>query len=96
MLDENHRFACDNQTQCANVWTVSPTIPGEYTLRARAEGVDNVRSEWVTISFRVRAGNATNTPTPAATSTPGATNTPVATNTPAATDTPVPAASPAP
>jgi len=98
------QFDCDNRTECANVWTVSPTIPGEYTLRARAEGVDNVRSEWVTISFRVRAGNATNTPaatgtpgatsTPAPTGTPGATNTPAPTNTPGATNTPTPTPTP--
>ena len=76
------RFDCDDRTECANVWTIRPTVAGDYDLRARAEGVDDVRSEWVSISFRVRGSNATNTP--------GATNTPQATNTP------MPAASPAP
>ena len=76
------RFDCDDRTECANVWTIRPTVSGDYDLRARAEGVDDVRSEWVSISFRVRGSNATNTPS--------------ATNTPAPTNTPVPAASPAP
>ena len=77
------RFDCDNRTECANVWTVSPTIPGRYTLRARAEGEDNVRSEWVNIEFRVRDIGATSTP--AATGTPAPTGTAAATATPAAT-----------
>jgi hypothetical protein len=84
------RFDCDDRTECANVWTIRPTVVGDYTLRARAEGVDDVRSEWVTISFRVRTGSATNTPTPAATAT-SVPATPVP-----ATDTPTPASSPAP
>jgi hypothetical protein len=66
------RFDCDDRTDCANVWTVTPTVPGRYTLRARGEGTDDVRSEWVTISFRVRDIGATATPTQgaAATATP--------------------------
>ena len=71
------RFDCDDRTECANVWTISPTIPGRYTLRARGEGVDDVRSEWVTIPFRVRdIGSDSNT---------GATGTAAATATSAAT-----------
>jgi len=88
------RFDCDDRTECANVWTIRPTVSGDYDLRARAEGVDDVRSEWVSISFRVRGSNATNTPS--ATNTPGATNTPNATNTPSATNTPAPTNTPMP
>jgi hypothetical protein len=81
------RFDCDDRTECANVWTIRPTIAGRYTLRARAEGVDDVRSEWVTTSFRIREGGATATPTgttAAATATPTATTavTPTPTATP--------------
>jgi hypothetical protein len=85
------RFDCDGQTECANVWTISPTVANRYTLRARAEGRDDVRSEWVGIEFRVRQGNATPTATPTtAAATPTATTaaaTPTAT-TAAATPTP--------
>jgi hypothetical protein len=63
------RFDCDNRTECANVWTISPTIPSRYTLRARGRGEDDVRSEWVTIPFRVRDIGATSTPS-GATATP--------------------------
>jgi hypothetical protein len=76
------RFDCDDRTECANVWTLRPTVAGEYDLRARAEGVDDVRSEWVSTSFRVRAGSATSTPN--------------ATNTPNPTNTPMPSGSPSP
>jgi hypothetical protein len=82
------RFDCDDRTECANVWTVSPTIAGRYTLRARAEGTDEVRSEWVTTPFRVRESNATATPTAAA-ATPTATATAAA-----ATATPTPPVAP--
>jgi hypothetical protein len=78
------RFDCDDRTECANVWTVHPTVPGDYELRARAEGTDDVRSDWVTVSFRVREGSAT--PTTTATSASTATPTPPAT--PTATPTP--------
>jgi hypothetical protein len=65
------RFDCDDRTECANVWTIRPTIAGEYTLRARARGVDDVQSEWVTTNLRVNTGSATATPTTgAATPTP--------------------------
>ncbi|MCC6174279.1 MAG: hypothetical protein IT305_03150 [Chloroflexi bacterium] len=87
------RFDCDDQKQCANVWTVTPTISGDYHLRGRARNVKGVRSDWVSTSLRVRAGqppNPTNTPiptdTPLPTNTPGSTNTPTAT--PTATKTP--------
>lgn len=84
------RFECDDQTECANVWTVSPTIAARYTLRARAEGTDDIRSEWVTITFRVREGSATSTPTTGPTTEATATATPAA-----ATATIAPATAPA-
>jgi len=62
------RFDCDDRTQCANVWTISPTVSGQYTIRARSRGVDQIRSEWVTVNLRVNGGSATATPT--ATHTP--------------------------
>jgi hypothetical protein len=61
-------FDCDGKTNCANVWTVKPTVPGDYQLRARARAESGVTSEWVTTSLRVREGNPT--PTPTATQTP--------------------------
>jgi len=62
-------FDCDDRTECANVWKVTPTISGDVTLRARARGVDGVRSEWSTLTLHIRAG-ATSTPTTAASATP--------------------------
>jgi len=67
-------FDCDDKTNCANVWTVKPTVPGDYRLQARGKGRDGVTSEWVTTPLRVRANGATSTPTSGPTSTP--TNTP--------------------
>jgi len=87
------QFDCDDRTECANVWTIHPTVPGDYDLRARAEGVDDVRSEWVTISFRVRQGNATATPT-GATATPTSAAATATATTAAATATPTPPAAP--
>ena len=64
------RFDCDDRTECANVWSITPGISGDYTLRARSRGTDGVRSDWVTLTMRVR-GNATATATgAAATATP--------------------------
>jgi hypothetical protein len=61
-------FDCDGRTECANVWQVTPTISGDVTLRARARGEDGVRSEWSTLTLRVRTGTVTATPgTPTAT-----------------------------
>ena len=89
---------CDDQTPCAKVFTITPTVAGDYVLRARAQDRDGNRSEWVTVPLRVREGNAptaTTTPisgegqpTPTATSaaaTPTATTVPAA---PTATTTP--------
>jgi hypothetical protein len=59
------QFDCDDsQKQCANVWTITPTVSGRYTLRGRARNVNNVRSEWVGISFQVRGNSTGATPTP--------------------------------
>ncbi|MCC7370042.1 MAG: hypothetical protein IT306_16575 [Chloroflexi bacterium] len=94
------RFDCDDRTECANVWSVSPTRPGRYTLRARAEGTDDVRSEWVTIPFRVRDIGATSTPTtgPSVTPTTAATSAPTSapTSTPTSAATAVPTSASAP
>jgi len=79
------RFDCDDRTQCANVWTIHPTVSGRWTIQARARGVDQVRSEWVGTELRIRGNNSTATPTVTATAT-----------TAAATSTPTPVASPAP
>jgi hypothetical protein len=77
------RIDCDDVNPCAKVIAINPTIEGRYTLRARGRGTDGVRSDWFTTTLRVRAGDATSTPT--ATSVPAA-----------PTNTPTPAASPAP
>jgi hypothetical protein len=63
-------FDCDSTLNCANVWTVKPTVPGEYDLRARGRGEDGVTSAWVTTSLRVRDSGPTPTPTSTRTPTP--------------------------
>jgi len=78
------RFDCDDNTQCANVWTITPTVSGRYTLHARARDVNDVRSDWDTgVTFRVRGNStgATATPTQPAAATPVPTNTSVPTPT---------------
>ncbi|MFN8635661.1 MAG: hypothetical protein U0893_17575 [Chloroflexota bacterium] len=83
VLDERHRFQCDQNTECANAWDVIPTKPGRYTLRARARDKNNQTSDWVTRDLRIREG-PTPTPTPSTpTPTPGP-GTPTATPVPAA------------
>ncbi|MCC6177077.1 MAG: hypothetical protein IT305_17345 [Chloroflexi bacterium] len=92
-LDQTRRFPCDSQTSCANIWTIAPTVPGDYTLRARARDTAGVRSEWTRIPLRIRIGP---TPTPTFTAAPADTATPTATPTetsvpaPTATETPIP------
>ena len=75
---------CNSDANCANVWSVKPTVPGDYDLRARARGENGVTSEWVTTGLRVRDSGSTPTPTPtqpaAATSVP--TSAPTSTQTP--------------
>ena len=62
-------FDCDGSTNCANVWTVRPTVPGEYEVRARARAENGTTSEWVTTSLDVRDTGPTSTPTSTATAT---------------------------
>jgi hypothetical protein len=72
VLDDNYRYdGCDERTECASVWEVTPIKDGRHTLRARARDTDGNRSEWVTTELRVRDG-PTPTPTPSTpTPTPG-------------------------
>ncbi|MCC7370044.1 MAG: hypothetical protein IT306_16585 [Chloroflexi bacterium] len=71
-LDDNHRYdGCDQRTECASVWEVTPIKAGKHELRARARDKNGVRSDWVTTELRVRDG-PTPTPTPSSpTPTPG-------------------------
>jgi hypothetical protein len=81
-------FYCDQErNDCANVWTVTPTTPGRYTLWARAYDVTGTPSEWTGTPLRVRVGN-TPTPTPTVTVTPTATGTPTPSPTATSTVTP--------
>jgi len=59
------RFDCDGQLDCANVKSITPSVSGDVTLRARARGKDGVRSGWFTHTLRVRQGSATPTTGPA-------------------------------
>ena len=69
-LDSEHRFDCNGQTECANVWTVTPTRAGRFTLNARAQTTDDVESDLAPITLRVREASATPAPTTAPTSAP--------------------------
>jgi hypothetical protein len=80
VLRERHRFDCDNQTECAQTWTVSPTIPGDHLLEAHARDSAGQMAVVNQITLRVRGGNTTSTPT--VTVTPTVTITPTVTNTP--------------
>ena len=53
-LDARHRFDCDGQRQCANVWQVTPTKSGRFTLRARAVDDADQRGSWAMVELRVR------------------------------------------
>ena len=53
-LDARHRFDCDGQKQCANVWQITPTKSGRFTLRARATDDAEQRGPWSTVELRVR------------------------------------------
>jgi hypothetical protein len=86
-------FDCDDNVQCAKVVTITPTVPGRYTIRARLRDVNDLRTDWIgSASLRVRGETGT-TPTTTATTTPAATSTqaPTATTVPPTQ----PAASPA-
>jgi hypothetical protein len=79
-LDREHRFDCDGQTECANVWTVTATQAGRHTLNARARTTDDVTSDLQSVTLRVREVAATPVPTtqaaPTAVPTSGATTAP--------------------
>jgi hypothetical protein len=62
-LDREHRFDCNGQTECASVWTVRVTQAGEHTLNASALTTDDVRSELMPLTLRVREASATPVPT---------------------------------
>jgi hypothetical protein len=79
-LDQSHRFDCDGQTQCANVWNVTVTRSGRQTLQARAQTTDGVRSDWQPMDLLVREASAT--PAPSATPATTPTTAPTATRTP--------------
>jgi hypothetical protein len=61
-LDREHRFDCNGQTECANVWTVTATQAGRHTLNARAQTTDDVVSELASTTIRVREASATPVP----------------------------------
>jgi hypothetical protein len=90
------RFDCDDRTECANVWTITPSISGNVTLRARSRGTDGVRSSWSTLTLRVREGSATATPTTAPTQAPTPVVPPTIPPVPTVPPVPTPAPSPAP
>jgi hypothetical protein len=65
---------CDGRSDCAFVWTSTPTTPGRYTLWARAYAETGGLSEWASTRLRIRdvpaAPTATATPATVPTSTP--------------------------
>jgi hypothetical protein len=75
---------CNGTQNCANVWSVRPTVPGDYALQARARGEDGITSRWVRTALRVRSVDATSTPSASATTAP-ATSAPTSTTAPATT-----------
>ncbi|MCC6177076.1 MAG: hypothetical protein IT305_17340 [Chloroflexi bacterium] len=80
-LDGQRYDQCDDQTDCAYVWNVTPTRSGSTDIRARARDNTGARTDWVTKRLRVREG-PTVTPTPSTpTPTPGP-GTPTVTPTP--------------
>jgi hypothetical protein len=88
-------FACEDQTECANVWTIAPTEPGRYTLWARTQDMTSALSPWVSTRLRIRdlpTPTQTALPTATATETPTATLTPTATATATSTATATPTA----
>jgi hypothetical protein len=56
VLDANHRFNCDQRTECASVWTLAPTKAGRHQLRARAQAQGGAPTEWIALAVRVREG----------------------------------------
>jgi len=82
ILRERHRFDCDNQTECAQVWTVAPTVPGDHVLEARARDSVEQMATVMRITIRVRESGATTTVTATASPTASPSPSPTATNTP--------------
>ena len=82
VLRERHRFDCDNQVECAQVWTVSPSVPGDHVLEARARDRAEQMAVVARVTVRIRQGDATATPTVSPTVTATPTASPTATNTP--------------
>jgi len=68
VLRERHRFDCDNQVECAQVWRVSPTVAGDHVIEARARDNAGQMALVARNTVRIRQGAATptNTPEPAA------------------------------
>jgi len=88
------RLDCDDNLQCAKVITITPTIPGRYTIQARLRDVNDLRTDWIgSASLRVR-GQTGATPTATTTATAGTTAT--ATATAGATNPPAPTATATP
>jgi hypothetical protein len=81
-LDREHRFDCNGQTECANVWQVTATQPGRHTLNARARTTDDVESDLMPVTVRVREVSATPVPTTAPTAVPTTAPTSVPTSAP--------------
>jgi len=59
---------CNGTQNCANVWSVKPTVPGDYRMRARGKGEDGITSDWVTTILHVRDTGATSQPATTSTS----------------------------
>ena len=54
VLDDDHRFDCNNQTACAHTWTVKPTKAGTFDIMARGREQGGARSDWIRMELRVR------------------------------------------
>jgi hypothetical protein len=82
--------AVSNLTECANVWTIAPTVPGRYTIWGRTAETSGLLSEWTPVKLRIRDVGPTATPTPTSTATATPTQTAIPTDVPpTATATPV-------
>jgi hypothetical protein len=75
VLDDSYKQDCDGTTTCEKSWTISPTTPGRFVIRARARDTDNSRSEWAKVELRIREGAA---PKPTTGPTAGPTAAPTA------------------
>jgi len=85
ILRERHPFSCDSRVECANVWSVSPTVSGTHVLEARARDTADQESTPVRVELRIRAGAATATPTLTPGTNPALVAPPTATSTPETT-----------